>query len=206
MLNINIRLKLAGSLLDLLNRETIDVISVRQITDNCGLPSRTFYNHFRDKFDLMDFLYFISSEQCWFRDGKVCVLSEAYTRHLEYRQLPANVFRNMYHYVGQNDIRYFGLKKTRHDMKRMFYYNHAEELLENTNLLQAIEMVSYGICGMFERRIYDSAAYVPSAEVIISSFPEEYRWALLKDPYTDGRRPDIPLFNPATCCWPPELY
>ena len=206
MLNINVRLELAGAMLDLLHQTPITDLSVRQITNHCGLSSRTFYNHFRDKYDLMDFLYYISSEQCWFRNGKVCILSEAYARHLEYAQLPATVFRNMYRYVGQNDIRNFGLRKTRHDMKRMFYYNGAQDLLQNTDLLETIEMVSYGISGMFERRTYDSSAYVASPGVLISSFPEKYRWPLIKDPTSEGPRTDIPVFNPATCAWPPELY
>ena len=100
----------------------------------------------------------------------------------------------------------FALKKTQHDMKRMYYYNGAQELLRDKDLQQAIEMVSYGIVGMFERRVYDTEAYVPSAKVLISSFPEKYRWALLQDPYINGPRPDISVFNPETCPWPPELY
>lgn len=61
-----------NALLELLAGTAINYISVRQITEICGLSSRSFYNYFADKFDLMNYVYYCANESCWFENGKPC--------------------------------------------------------------------------------------------------------------------------------------
>lgn len=47
---------LAASLKKLLAHKTLDKISIKEITDDCGLNRQTFYYHFDDIYKLMDWL------------------------------------------------------------------------------------------------------------------------------------------------------
>ena len=48
---------LAESFLELAGAKRIDKIRISDITDNCGMSAPTFYNHFRDKYDLIVWIH-----------------------------------------------------------------------------------------------------------------------------------------------------
>lgn len=48
---------LAESLEELLKSKPYEKITVNEIVDNCGVGRRTFYNNFRDKYDIAAWLY-----------------------------------------------------------------------------------------------------------------------------------------------------
>ena len=49
---------LAASLKKLLEKKTLDKITVKDITDDCGVNRQTFYYHFQDKYELLDWIYY----------------------------------------------------------------------------------------------------------------------------------------------------
>ena len=48
---------LAESFLELAESKRIDKITITEITNNCGMSQPTFYNHFKDKYDLIVWIY-----------------------------------------------------------------------------------------------------------------------------------------------------
>ena len=54
---------IAASFKELCRRRSFDKISITDITDACGLKRQTFYYHFRDKFELLDWIYFTDAIQ-----------------------------------------------------------------------------------------------------------------------------------------------
>lgn len=48
---------LANSLKELMKDISLNKISVKNIVDNCGLNRQTFYYHFQDIFDLVEWIY-----------------------------------------------------------------------------------------------------------------------------------------------------
>ncbi len=48
---------LVESFLELAQNRSVDKITVKDITENCGYSSATFYRHFRDKYDLIAWDY-----------------------------------------------------------------------------------------------------------------------------------------------------
>ncbi len=48
---------LAESFIELAQTKNIDKITVKDITENCGYSSATFYRQFRDKYDLIAWSY-----------------------------------------------------------------------------------------------------------------------------------------------------
>ncbi len=51
------KLAFADSLKKLMGKKNFSQISVRDIAGNCGLTRQSFYYHFRDKYDLMNWIY-----------------------------------------------------------------------------------------------------------------------------------------------------
>ena len=43
--------------MELMHRKALKDISAQEITDNCGLSRRTFYNKFRDKYEVVEWIY-----------------------------------------------------------------------------------------------------------------------------------------------------
>ena len=54
---------LGDSFRELARQKPIHKITIANITENCGLTQPTFYNHFRDKYDLMAWLYISDSQR-----------------------------------------------------------------------------------------------------------------------------------------------
>ncbi|MGE5403565.1 MAG: dihydroxyacetone kinase transcriptional activator DhaS, partial [Candidatus Saccharibacteria bacterium] len=48
---------LAQSLKQLMQRQPLAKISIQEIVDNCGVNRQTFYYHFQDKYDLVNWIY-----------------------------------------------------------------------------------------------------------------------------------------------------
>ena len=49
--------RLAESMKECMCHTPVDAITVRQITENCGLTRQTFYRNFMDKFDLINWYF-----------------------------------------------------------------------------------------------------------------------------------------------------
>ncbi len=54
---------LAESILDMAKRKPVDKITIKDITENCGMTAPTFYNHFSDKYDLIAWTYIYPVEK-----------------------------------------------------------------------------------------------------------------------------------------------
>ncbi len=48
---------LGESIHELAQKKPVDKITVREITDNCGMAPATFYRHFHDKYELIAWIY-----------------------------------------------------------------------------------------------------------------------------------------------------
>lgn len=65
--------KFVRSLYELAKTNPIDKITVKQISENCGLTSQTFYNHFPDKFELVLWAYKCKVDELFtiYREGAI---------------------------------------------------------------------------------------------------------------------------------------
>lgn len=61
---------LAESFLELAETKRIDKITITEITDNCGMSQPTFYNHFKDKYDLIVWIQLLSSNSVMCKIGR----------------------------------------------------------------------------------------------------------------------------------------
>ena len=54
---------LADSFVELAQRKPVNKITVAEIASNCGMTPPTFYRYFRDKYDLIAWVYVLEAEQ-----------------------------------------------------------------------------------------------------------------------------------------------
>ena len=98
---------LAASLKELAKSKPADKITVKEITQNCGMTSPTFYNHFHDKYELMAWIYNEKVEKSIENLGKSISFENVVYKWieaiLEDEDFFLNVLKNA---VGQNSFRY----------------------------------------------------------------------------------------------------
>ncbi len=76
---------LAESLKELSASKPIDKITIKEISANCGVTSKTFYNHFQDKYDLIAWIYSTAMEKIFSKiDGKNYTWKDTLTEGLNY--------------------------------------------------------------------------------------------------------------------------
>lgn len=61
---------IADSFVELSEKKNIDKITIKDITDNCELTPTTFYNHFKDKYDLIVWIYSVQLEKITSKIGQ----------------------------------------------------------------------------------------------------------------------------------------
>ena len=62
----------AESLKELAVSKNISKITVKEISANCGFTSKTFYNHFQDKYALIEWIYSTAAEKIFSKiDGEI---------------------------------------------------------------------------------------------------------------------------------------
>ena len=98
---------LAESLKELAKFKAVDKITIKELTQNCGLTSPTFYNHFHDKYDLMAWIYNQKVEESIKNFGVTMNFEEVVRRWMEIvledKEFFLNLLKNA---VGQNSFRY----------------------------------------------------------------------------------------------------
>lgn len=96
---------LADSLTELLKSTSFAKISVEDICKNCRLSKRTFYNYFRDKHDLVAYIWMQLLEQSTQTDGQPSSLEDYLTKITLYGSVLDEFFPKAFEYNGQNNLR-----------------------------------------------------------------------------------------------------
>ena len=98
---------LAESLKELAKFKPVDKITVKELTKNCGLTMPTFYNHFRDKYELMAWIYNQKVEASMKNFGHGDSFEDVACKWMEIILEDENFYVNLLkNAVGQNSFRY----------------------------------------------------------------------------------------------------
>ena len=97
----------AESLKELAQFKPVDKITVKELAKNCGLTAPTFYNNFRDKYDLMAWIYNQRVEKSMENFGRGDSFEDVVCKWMEIilddEDFYVNLLKNA---VGQNSFRY----------------------------------------------------------------------------------------------------
>lgn len=102
---------ISASFIELAEVHAVKYITVKKISDNCGITTRTFYNHFQDKYELTNWIYDHQVEEffqalqngcTWAQCLRLCV--EALLKHHSfYCNILNDVeYRTYFHYGTNN--------------------------------------------------------------------------------------------------------
>lgn len=98
---------LADSLKELCKIKSADKITIKELTQNCGLTSPTFYNNFRDKYELMAWIYNREVEKTIAQFGENFSFEEVVYHWIKILLDDEEFYRNLLkNAVGQNSFRY----------------------------------------------------------------------------------------------------
>lgn len=135
---------LAESLEELLENKELKNITVNEITDHCGAARSTFYKHFKDKYDLVNWIY----ED--FLTGYLCIqfnteLDEfmIQLKPLEFIYSKRKFFKKICKYSGQNSFGEFVFQVTRKRAVEIFLTAHRTEKIPE-KLMFFIDYMSAG--------------------------------------------------------------
>lgn len=96
---------IAASVTRLLEKKPIDKITIREITDDCGMTRNTFYYHFQDIYDLCSWIFAAQAEELIGRYKKDdSGLGEMFVEGLEYLYGNKRMIRHVYDSISRGDL------------------------------------------------------------------------------------------------------
>ncbi len=174
----------AASLKELTLQKPVDKITIREIAQNCGFTSKTFYNHFQDKYDLIAWIYSTAVEKIMSQMGNNGyewrdAVREGLTYFLDNREFLKNLVANtsgqdsFINYVAKFSVEIFS-----------DYIKHTQNLDELPNDLKIFTRVyCYGmVCTFCEFLV--APIPVTDEELVVlleKSLPEPLKKYFIKD-------------------------
>jgi probable dihydroxyacetone kinase regulator len=164
---------LADSIKELMNEKPLQKITVQMIADNCHVTRQTFYHHFLDKFDLVNWIF------CTNIDSIV----SGSPRELPWRMVLAEMLlcmkREQKFYVnamsceGQNSFHQFMTEYTRVAYVKELTRRLSSESLSD-DMYFSIEFNSYGAVGVIYKWIRNNMSEDPHklAKSIADNMPQ----------------------------------
>lgn len=130
------------SLEQLLIKKNLDEIQVREIVSGTSLSRKTFYRHFRDKYDLSNWYFSQFFEDSFGRIIDNLSWDEALLRYLDIYQEKYNILKNAYASRDINGLRNYDIKTTRSTYEKYLISKGVDITSETMQF--AIEIASRG--------------------------------------------------------------
>lgn len=92
---------LAKSLMNLLEKKTLDKITVKEIADLCQVNRQTFYYHFRDVYSLLDWIFITEAETVISGYKSVETWQQGFLNVFEYLLQNKTFIINIYRSIGR---------------------------------------------------------------------------------------------------------
>ena len=92
---------LAASLKKLLGKKTLDRITIADITEDCGVNRQTFYYHFKDIYDLVEWIYTSEASRALGEEKTYDTWQDGFRRILDYALENRTFVINTYHSVSR---------------------------------------------------------------------------------------------------------
>lgn len=167
---------LADSIMELMKVHTLEKITVQMITENCNTTRQTFYYHFEDKFQLVNWIFRTKIDDITSMSSPDVPWSQVLGNMLNSMKQNESFYINALSYEGQNSFQkyiteYTRIAYTNELLKRISKH----ELTES--LIFSIEFNSYGATGMIQSWIKRKMDMDPfkMAMIIADNMPESMK-------------------------------
>lgn len=138
---------LAESLIELSRIKPVEKISVNSIVKNCGAGRQTFYNHFKDKYDLIDWIYTSNVNKIFFKYHGTEQWGITLGRTLSFMSKHGKFFESAIKEERQSSFFHSLYKYTKDYYINFFKTNYKENILTE-GLLFDIQFNSFGAVNM----------------------------------------------------------
>ncbi len=167
---------LEQSAIELFSQNPIDKVTVTDIVKNCGLTTRTFYNYFKDKYDIMNTCYISTLEDYYYHHKDTLSFHNflSYTAELIYQN--RLFFINVFQYTGQNNMRKSVVEPLRNLYLRLISEVYHDEI--TPDLYDSITFFISGTLAYVEDAL--TMAEIPLPEKSVAYFENALPANLLK--------------------------
>lgn len=139
---MNSKQMLAKSLEKLLIKKTLDDIQVSEIVSGTSLSRKTFYRHFRDKYDLASWYFAQFYEPTFGRITDGVTWEDALLRYLDIYEERSSILKNAYSSSDINNLRSYDISITKRTYEKYLMLKGAE--IHSELMCFAIDIASRG--------------------------------------------------------------
>ena len=141
-MNNDIKYRLANAMKKCMYSSPVEKITVKEISDACGVTRQTFYRNFKDKYDLINWYFDKILVESFRQMGEGHTVYESLVNKFEYIQMEQLFFKAAFKNDDQNNLR-------EHDFEliRQFYIDQIENKSHrkiSDKLLFQLEMYCQG--------------------------------------------------------------
>lgn len=104
MQNDKTKYKIAGAMKQIVKKKSIDNITVNEIIEKADVSRPTFYRHFKDKYDLVNWYFQKLCDKSFMQMGVSMNISEALNRKFEFLRSEKEFFAAAFSCSSQNNI------------------------------------------------------------------------------------------------------
>ena len=178
--NDKTKYRLARSMKECMRSSSVENITVKQITENCGLTRQTFYRNFLDKYDLINWYFDKLLAKSFEHMGQGKNVYDALVKKFTYIQEEHTFFSAAFRYDKQNSLR-------QHDYELIldFYENlicEKMDKLPSQNIHYLLEIYCYSSIYMTVRWVTGEIMCTPEelASILVDAMPEKLMHLFLK--------------------------
>ena len=167
--------RLARSMKECMKTMSVDNITVKQITENCGVTRQTFYRNFMDKFDLINWYFDKLLAKSFEHMGMGKTVYDALVKKFTYIQKEKAFFAAAFRYDKQNSLREHDF-----DLILAFYENLIHEKSGSPvspEMHFLLEMYCQGSITMTVKWVLTGMDLTPSefAALLVRAMPEDLK-------------------------------
>lgn len=139
---------IASSIKELMKKKEVQKISVADIVENCGINRQTFYYHFKDKYDLVNWIYYNEVVSAITQNRTYENWSQAVLDVLNIMRKEQYFYINALSVTGQNAFQDYFFEATKGILAEMLETIAQEENIEEADIDFMAEFYTYGLVGV----------------------------------------------------------
>jgi len=171
----------ASGLIELVEIKSFDKLTIQQICDHCGLGRQTFYNHFKDKYDLVQWIYNAKTQRLFLEyeceKNWSATIRKIFYHNIEFEKYYFNISKSQARDILVN---YWIEHTNDYYSKAIAYKNGAMNF--DKQLLHSIQFNSYAAVNMSFKWMQNGMRETPEnmAEIMINNLPPILRDSIYK--------------------------
>jgi probable dihydroxyacetone kinase regulator len=139
---------IASSIKELMKKRELQKISVADIVENCGINRQTFYYHFKDKYDLVNWIYYNEVVSAITKNPTYEDWSGAVLDVLNIMNREKYFYINALNVTGQNAFQDYFFEATKGILVEIIEIISLEENIEEEDKDFIAEFYTYGLVGV----------------------------------------------------------